>query len=180
MNELKVEGPAEEREKFRKAAVGHDDKADEEKEAKESVLDFEALRPTPSPEELAKSPDDEFNSHATNMLAGLLGKREKDWYTWRLANWGTKWRAGYAELREGSGDLLIYDFDTAWGPPSELFEYVSNLFPELTFTLRYGEGANDFQGHRVFKGGECIEHSEGSFVYADWGMEDPSKEEEAE
>jgi hypothetical protein len=174
MNELKVEGPAEEREKFRKAAAGRDD------DGTESVLDFESLRPTPPPEELAKAPDEEFNSPSTNALFGVFGKRAKDWYTWRLANWGTKWRAGYSKLREGTEDPLIYDFDTAWAPPLDLFEHVSNLFPKLKFTLRYGEGGNDFQGYKVFKDGECIEHTEGSFVYADWGMEDPSKEEEAE
>jgi hypothetical protein len=168
MNELTVEGPAKELAKFRKAATGRDD------EDEKSVLDFESLRPTPSPKEFKKLPADEFSSPVTDAMTRILGKRAKDWYTWRLANWGTKWRAGYTELR-GSKGLLVYSFDTAWSPPKALFLYVSNIFPSLSFCLKYGEAGNNFQGKCSYKGGEETYSEEGSFCNADWGMDEPDE-----
>lgn len=45
------------------------------------------------------------------------------WYEWRLENWGTKWVAD-ALTQEVSKDGMQtdLDFNTAWGPPIEVYE----------------------------------------------------------
>ena len=45
------------------------------------------------------------------------------WYEWRLENWGTKWVAD--DLRpqvSEDGMRTDLDFNTAWGPPIEIYE----------------------------------------------------------
>jgi hypothetical protein len=48
---------------------------------------------------------------------------EENWYTWRLNNWGTKWDANVFHITENDNELVV-DFDTAWGPPIELYEHM--------------------------------------------------------
>jgi hypothetical protein len=47
-----------------------------------------------------------------------------DWYAWRVENWGTKWEAAYPEIIEQSEKELKVNFDTAWGPPIALYEFL--------------------------------------------------------
>lgn len=46
-----------------------------------------------------------------------------DWYSWSVANWGTKWDVEClteAELEEGIDNVMI-SFDSAWSPPIEFY-----------------------------------------------------------
>ena len=49
---------------------------------------------------------------------------EENWYDWNVANWGTKWEANvhYSNVQD---DEITIDFDTAWGPPIELYEHIT-------------------------------------------------------
>jgi len=68
----------------------------------------------------------------------------KDWYSWALQNWGTKWDAG----NENDEDLDCADpnkvqlsFDTAWQPPVAFFEKLTELGFDITaFYLEEGQG----------------------------------------
>ena len=61
----------------------------------------------------------------------------KDWYSWRVANWGTKWDTG-----AGDGfDYLTPDharkpihvgFITAWSPPIEAYKRLTDLGFDIT------------------------------------------------
>lgn len=46
----------------------------------------------------------------------------KDWYDWSIKNWGTKWNAYSFELVGEDENTLNVEFDTAWSPPTPIFE----------------------------------------------------------
>lgn len=43
------------------------------------------------------------------------------WYSWSIANWGTKWNAYSFEIVEECEGRLEFRFDTAWSPPEPVF-----------------------------------------------------------
>lgn len=56
----------------------------------------------------------------------------RDWYGWRVNNWGTKWITPVALdsmdkwEEEGWTDIdLTFETESAWGPPHELLDYIS-------------------------------------------------------
>lgn len=91
-----------------------------------------------------------------------------DWYSWRLANWGTKWDTSDASIMEEDGQFVVH-YNTAWGPNSEWVHYVSTLYPTLEFRLSYDEPGVGFCGCYVVKnGGEDFESlEEGDIVWED-------------
>lgn len=60
------------------------------------------------------------------------------WYSWSIANWGTKWNAYDVEILEHTQEQLVFRFDTAWSPPMPIFDAlaghdaVKNLAIEIT------------------------------------------------
>lgn len=73
--------------------------------------------------------------------------KNQGWYDWRVKNWGTKWDACEVSFDTISETEIIYNFDTAWGPPVELFTFIAAMYPTLHFDLNYdiegGNGAGD-------------------------------------
>jgi len=83
-------------------------------------------------------------------------------YEWCCKNWGTKWNACNVELTEEKRSL-IYAFDTAWSPPCPVVLKMSEMFPNLLFTLKYWECGVGFKGVFKAKGGvitkdKCVEY----------------------
>ena len=80
-------------------------------------------------------------------------------YEWCLSNWGTKW--GFYDFSEldvsKSGTSAKVSFSTAWSPAFPLFQKMSEMFPSLTFTVRYFERGMGFQGIYKAKGGSVLE-----------------------
>jgi hypothetical protein len=83
------------------------------------------------------------------LYAALDGKKPScgwDWYTWSIANWGTKWDVSeIIDLIEDETNITL-SFDTAWSPPCRWLEKASSKFPSLTFVLKYGEPGMCFAG----------------------------------
>ncbi len=117
-------------------------------------------------------------SIAEAYKANLDAHGHVNWYSWCIANWGTKWDV--SESRLHSEDLMPdlvqlasgeeepdgsveFRFETAWGPPTAAFETVSLDFPELEFTLDYQEPGMGFAGTAKFKNGEH-EHEDRDYV----------------
>lgn len=50
----------------------------------------------------------------------------KDWYDWRIKNWGTKWNASDSSFNEETG---VIEFDTAWSMPENIFRALSHFTP---------------------------------------------------
>ena len=63
----------------------------------------------------------------------------KDWYSWSIANWDTKWNA-YST----SSDDNSITFDTAWSTPQTVIRKLSSMFPDVEMTLEFAD--EDF-GH---------------------------------
>jgi len=85
---------------------------------------------------------------------------EAGWGTVAAQNaaWGTKWDLVEHEARE-IADLLAdgndVQFDTAWSPPIKAIQALSNMFPEVSFTLAYHEPGMCFCGKADFIDGVC-------------------------
>ena len=75
------------------------------------------------------------------------------WYDWRIKNWGTKWNA----YDEGSDGVSTISFLTAWSPPHEIMEALTERFTGVYFTHRWADediGSN--VGQREYLNGECV------------------------
>ena len=62
-----------------------------------------------------------------------------DWYSWRNANWGTKWNACHSEIADAciNHSYVEIRFDTAWDAPLPVFFRMFELFPKLSFTCSW-------------------------------------------
>lgn len=71
----------------------------------------------------------------------------RDWYSWNIENWGTKWNAySYAERSREPG-RFVFKFETAWSFPEPIFEKLAELFPALTFAVEsIDEGGPEYAG----------------------------------
>ena len=83
---------------------------------------------------------------------------EEDWYTWNVANWGTKWDIDTHESSLSLSDdkkSLVVAFDTAWAPPIAAMEKM--LDQGFNVRLMYSEEGVGFAG--VFDSGvdDCYE-----------------------
>ena len=68
-----------------------------------------------------------------NIFTGNLGDKEREecikkgipnWYDWNCENWGTKWDARRVDLINETANTVDIQFDTAWSPPLEWFDYI--------------------------------------------------------
>ena len=73
-----------------------------------------------------------------------------NWYDWRIYNWGIKWDIEGHLIGE-SESILIYEFDSAWSPPTNWISKVASIFPELSFELYFKESGMCFQGTMIAK-----------------------------
>lgn len=115
-----------------------------------------------------------------NACSGRGKRTEHEaWYGWRLAHWGTKWDASFDEPfialgldtadveatvsghgRYASPSVTVYDFTTAWSPPTLWLASASREHPTLTMTLRYGEPGGGYAGEVVAVNGEVVSDKE--------------------
>lgn len=72
------------------------------------------------------------------------------WYSWCIANWGTKWNASYTQIEDGSVSFL-----TAWRAPKPIFKELSKRYPDKLIRVEvYDDG-----GYRLradYQGGACV------------------------
>tara|TARA_R110000824_G_scaffold399220_1_gene604328 strand:+ start:132 stop:854 length:723 start_codon:yes stop_codon:yes gene_type:complete len=72
--------------------------------------------------------------------------KHKDWYDWRLSNWGTKWDAAESYINNNDINYFSVSFETAWGPPIAWIDNIQQDFPDLCFELEYEEEGMCFGG----------------------------------
>lgn len=74
----------------------------------------------------------QFNLIPETVYASILETYgQPDWFDWSYANWGTKWTGSSASVQHRLPNLLVVDYMTAWGAPSQLFEYLLATYPDL-------------------------------------------------
>lgn len=84
-------------------------------------------------------------------------------YQWCCANWGTKWNACDANAWMTTRGCTMR-FNTAWSPPSAVIVKASELFPELSFRLKYWEGGAGYKGVLEVKGGHTLEQWDDNYI----------------
>jgi len=136
-NNIHIDGPPEDLERFTEMVQGADDNGNK------SLFDFRRIVPAP-PE-----------AHDRDVTVNAEGPLPAG-YSWAINNWGTKWNAGEVEMDAGDG-WAIYTFDTAWEPPLKVIKHASKLFPTLEFQIEYSEPGNGVIGMERFKSGEEID-----------------------
>ena len=59
-----------------------------------------------------------------------------NWYDWAYKNWDTKWdtdpeqiQVRVVRLKDHRPTRIIYEFETAWGPPYSVYEKLKKMFP---------------------------------------------------
>jgi hypothetical protein len=76
----------------------------------------------------------------------------QDWYSWSIANWGTKWNA-YSIFE--CDDTIT--FDTAWSTPAPVISKLSEMFPDIEITLQFADEDFGYNcGEITFLGGDII------------------------
>jgi len=119
-------------------------------ESKESKFDFNKI--TPMPEELNTNLQDLTDAKSKELIEkyGADG-----WYRWRLNNWGCKWSVDGNEvvvnddkdIDDVDDHYIEYTFDTAWGPPHEIYLTLREKFPDVSISWFYDEPGMQFAGY---------------------------------
>jgi hypothetical protein len=98
-------------------------------------------------------------------------EEQNDWYNWNIRNWGVKWDVAVREGDEypdtymegpvvnGDNKAVYYNFNTAWGVPTNAISNLSSQYPALLFSLSYQEETG-WGGEMEFLRGEMISNSE--------------------
>ena len=125
-NELEVRGPVAEVDRFLETCMGKDEDG-------ELYVDFGKTVPEPS--------------------------RNLEWregIEWRYEYWGTKSVGCEATLERSEDNTAVLRFFTAWSPPVPWLERTAQLFPALSFKLRFFEPGVGFAGVAEYAGGRFV------------------------
>ena len=139
-NRVEICGEPEEMDEFRELV-----------KSKKSAFDFNEI--IPMPKELEDSVSGSENSKPDwqkERSKELIEKYGADnWYRWCCDNWGVKWNVTLSEEQDvqDEGDYLQYTFDTAWGPPDEIFYALRRKFPDVSISWFYDEPGMQFAGY---------------------------------
>jgi hypothetical protein len=103
----------------------------------------------PCPEELRNvdSPNETKNTDALLEKYGHV-----DWYSWSVENWGTKWNCDSQDWNR-DGDSISFWFDSAWAPPTNLYEKIFGegyeveayyLEEGMQFVGKFSDGSDEY------------------------------------
>lgn len=73
----------------------------------------------------------------------------KDWYQWRIQNWGTKWPPRIVSI-DTVGQVI--EFDSAWTPPIAALKLLAARHKNIRFRLVYDEPDTELNGAITFNG----------------------------
>ena len=160
LQQTAIRGPKESRDRFISLAID------------EGYPSLKVLHPMPeelrgtfvgftSDEELAKA---RAEKHASLSLKYGHG----DWYSWAHAEWGTKWGDYETNVINHDEWETSIEFQSAWGPSSELVGHISALVPDLLFVTTITEESHAFAGFTIHKGGKALEDVETHIPPYDW------------
>jgi hypothetical protein len=86
----------------------------------------------------------------------------RDWYDWRVNNWGTKWDLGEVYINQ-LGESISLGYSTAWSPNVNFWAEFSKLYP-VKISHRYFEEGMCFIGEAEIENGKiddfCVEIDE--------------------
>ena len=87
----------------------------------------------------------------------LVEDRSQAWWDWRVTHWGTKWELydvdiptiEYQEDEEHEQYSVSLPFSTAWSPPVEWYDYVTENYPAISIDASYEEFGCCFAGQYI-------------------------------
>ena len=136
-HDLTITGPETERERFMAECFS---------QYKDTIhFDFDRL--IPQPEHIKDEPDVEIP-----LRGDISGSKRPAWYDWRCQNWGTKWNACHSRVEREAATIFL-SFDTAWSPPSPIFNEIAKRFPTLKIEGELIEEFHDFGGNILCQNG---------------------------
>ena len=141
MNEVSIHGEEQEVAKFVEECFTKVDN--------QQVLDFDKVLPEPDYDKPKKD-----GTHNDGVQTKLNAPHEHpDWYTWRNANWGTKWNIVPSKGGSVDGysiditkDYINLTFDTAWSPPDGIYDAIGDRYPDLDVNWFYREDGMQMAG----------------------------------
>lgn len=72
---------------------------------------------------------DAFVKYAQTVSKNISEFGFPNWHNWSMKNWGVKWDASSTQLTQ-CGNMLIFEFETAWSAPTPVFEYIAEHFAD--------------------------------------------------
>lgn len=106
-------------------------------QAERLVKAFEEKRPfqefVPCPQELIDTVsgypgEDQKAAHDAQVALNVEKYGHRDWYSWCISNWGTKWDTESYDsptIDGTDGEFTVsVSFDTAWSPPTQFYEHM--------------------------------------------------------
>lgn len=81
-------------------------------------------------------------------------EEEDSWYEWNVSNWGTKWEASIYSWTKVNDNCIEISFDTAWSPPTALYEFLAGN-TEWYVTATYYEPGMAFVGSNIGGDDDC-------------------------
>jgi hypothetical protein len=77
--------------------------------------------------ELVEELKSKIDGDKEKVLEHILPNPSGEWnYDWCVSNWGTKWDVSPYEYSINEDGALYISFDSAWGPPTGIYEYLYN------------------------------------------------------
>ena len=139
---------------FNKVVISGDEKKIKAFKKKAFINDeFKFQNLIPMPEELRGSTSGylgEKTQEAKELKKEQARNRKKygykDWYDWAYGKWGTKWDVD-AYVEWDGDDVIEITFDSAWGPPEGVHQYIVNEFPDLSVSWFYDEPGMELAGY---------------------------------
>ena len=87
------------------------------------------------------------NDESDDVLNHLRPNPAGEWdYGWSVENWGTKWDVHVHNWEREDENTLVIDFDSAWAPPIELYEWLSSEEQGWEVSAMYEEPGMGFVG----------------------------------
>ena len=106
---------------------------------------------------------EEWADLGDKYLSNIKKYGASTWYDWCWDNWGTKWNSSDAYWE----DSKCVSFNTAWNAPTPIFKKLSELFPDVTFTVEYAdEDVGSNCGIIKYDGKDFSEIEENTFEFA--------------
>lgn len=75
------------------------------------------------PEQITRMKEAFLNDRLfSEFVPNPAGEKSDDWYSFNVANWGTKWDTGGYDISAITENSITLLFDTAWSPPVVFYE----------------------------------------------------------
>lgn len=115
----------------------------------------------PCPQELLDVGNVKVSAPPNEELVEKYG--HSDWYSWSLENWGCKWNCDAQDwdmTEDGDRASVGFWFDSPWGPPTTLYEFIANEMEDFDIVANYHEEGMGFVGRFEDGFDESYEYSD--------------------